>query len=150
MRGEIGLVNFAVQTAMKAAADNSYRTCTFGAGATANPVTGHNSGDAKSAVLNSLYQTLTAKFRLGQKTGYRRSLRCAMPCLCIPHDSQSSATTSYVNQSIFPDEDPGNAILPFLHKNHRALAYKEEWQERLTTSNDIHGGKRINSVNSNN
>ncbi|EXJ85074.1 aspartyl-tRNA synthetase [Capronia epimyces CBS 606.96] len=66
-----GSIEYAVQTAMKSATQSGYKTCTFGAGATAKLTTGHNMGNARSALLNSLYQTLAAKFRLEQKTGFR-------------------------------------------------------------------------------
>jgi aspartyl-tRNA synthetase len=66
-----GVIELAVQTALKAAADAGCKTCTFGAGATAKLLSGHNLGSAKSALLDSLYQTLAAKFKLDQKTGFR-------------------------------------------------------------------------------
>ncbi|KAL2416083.1 Aspartate-tRNA ligase, cytoplasmic [Exophiala dermatitidis] len=66
-----GAIEYAVQTALKSAAQAGYKTCTFGAGATAKLTTGHNMGNARSAALNSIYQTLAAKFRLEQKTGFR-------------------------------------------------------------------------------
>jgi aspartyl-tRNA synthetase len=66
-----GSIEYTVQTALKAAADSGYKTCTFGAGATAKLTTGHNVGTAKSASLNSLYQTLAARFNLDKKTGFR-------------------------------------------------------------------------------
>ncbi|KIW12971.1 aspartate-tRNA(Asn) ligase [Exophiala spinifera] len=68
---ENGSVEMTVQTALKAAVDSGYKSCTFGAGATATLTVGHNLGGAKGATLNSLYQTLAAKFHLDKKTGFR-------------------------------------------------------------------------------
>ncbi|EXJ85959.1 aspartyl-tRNA synthetase [Capronia coronata CBS 617.96] len=66
-----GSIEYTVQTALSTAAQSGYKTCTFGAGATAKLTTGHNMGNIRSAALNSIYQTLAAKFRLEQKTGFR-------------------------------------------------------------------------------
>ncbi|ETI19494.1 aspartate-tRNA(Asn) ligase [Cladophialophora carrionii CBS 160.54] len=66
-----GAIELTVQHALRAAADQGYKTCTFGGGATAKLSTGHNVGGAKAATLDSLYQTLAARFRLNQKTGFR-------------------------------------------------------------------------------
>lgn len=66
-----GVIELSVQAALIAAANNGHTTCTFGAGATAKLTSGHNIGVIKSASLNSVYQTLAAKFNLDQKTGFR-------------------------------------------------------------------------------
>jgi hypothetical protein len=66
-----GVIELTVQHALKAAADQGYKTCTFGGGATAKLSNGHNVGGAKAAILDSLYQTLAAKFKLNEKTGFR-------------------------------------------------------------------------------
>ncbi|KAJ9614243.1 aspartate--tRNA ligase dps1 [Cladophialophora chaetospira] len=66
-----GAIELTVQHALKAAADQGYKTCTFGGGATAKLSSGHNVGGAKAATLDSLYQTLATKFKLDQKTGFR-------------------------------------------------------------------------------
>ena len=68
---ENGVIELTAQHALKAAADQGYKTCTFGAGATAKLSSGHHVGGARAASLNSLYQTLAAKFNLDQKTGFR-------------------------------------------------------------------------------
>lgn len=66
-----GAIEHTVLTALKAAARAGYTTCTFGAGATSKLTSGHNVGGVRSATLDSLYQTLAAKFKLDQKTGFR-------------------------------------------------------------------------------
>ncbi|KIX97509.1 uncharacterized protein Z520_06961 [Fonsecaea multimorphosa CBS 102226] len=66
-----GAIELTVQAALKAAAKAGYKTCTFGAGATAKLSSEHNVGGAKAATLDSLYQTLAAKFNLDKKTGFR-------------------------------------------------------------------------------
>ncbi|KEF56060.1 aspartyl-tRNA synthetase [Exophiala aquamarina CBS 119918] len=66
-----GAIELAVFTALKSAADAGTKTCTFGAGAASRLTTGRKVGRVKSAALNSLYQTLAAKFNLDQKTGFR-------------------------------------------------------------------------------
>lgn len=66
-----GSIELTVFTALKSAADSGNKTCTFGAGATSKLTTGNNLGKAKSTLLNSVYQTLAAKFSLDQKTGFR-------------------------------------------------------------------------------
>jgi hypothetical protein len=66
-----GAIELTVQRALKAAGDQGCKTCTFGGGATAKLSSGHNVGGAKAATLNSLYQTLAARFKLDQKTGFR-------------------------------------------------------------------------------
>ncbi|KAK5250494.1 aspartate--tRNA ligase dps1 [Exophiala xenobiotica] len=66
-----GSIESTVLTALKAAADAGYKSCTFGAGATPKLSSGHNVGGAKEATLNSLYQTLAARFNLDRKTGFR-------------------------------------------------------------------------------
>ncbi|KAI1616714.1 aspartyl-tRNA synthetase [Exophiala viscosa] len=66
-----GVIEMTVQAALKTAADSGCKSCTFGAGATAKLSAGHNVGGARSATLNSLYQTLAARFNLEKKTGFR-------------------------------------------------------------------------------
>ncbi|KIW77058.1 aspartate-tRNA(Asn) ligase [Fonsecaea pedrosoi CBS 271.37] len=66
-----GAIELTVQAALKAAAKAGYKTCTFGAGATAKLSSEHNVGSVKAATLDSLYQTLAAKFNLDKKTGFR-------------------------------------------------------------------------------
>jgi aspartyl-tRNA synthetase len=66
-----GAIELTVQHALKSAADSGYNTCTFGAGATAKLSSGHNVGGARAATLDSLYQTLAARFKLEKKTGFR-------------------------------------------------------------------------------
>lgn len=66
-----GVIELTVFTALKSAADAGNKTCTFGAGATSKLTTGDNIGSSKSAILDSLYQTLATKFNLDQKTGFR-------------------------------------------------------------------------------
>ncbi|KAJ9636602.1 aspartate--tRNA ligase dps1 [Knufia peltigerae] len=83
---ENGSVEMTVQTALKAAADSGYKSCTFGAGATTTLTSGHNIGGAKGATLNSLYQTLAAKFNLDRKTGFRAKFNTLEDALylCYP------------------------------------------------------------------
>ncbi|KIW87010.1 aspartate-tRNA(Asn) ligase [Cladophialophora bantiana CBS 173.52] len=66
-----GAIELTVQTALKAAAKVGYKTCTFGAGATTKLSSEHNVGGAKAATLDSLYQTLAARYNLDKKTGFR-------------------------------------------------------------------------------
>lgn len=66
-----GSIELTVFTALQSAADAGNKTCTFGAGATSKLTTGNNLGSAKSTLLDSVYQTLAAKFSLDQKTGFR-------------------------------------------------------------------------------
>lgn len=66
-----GAIELAVQMALKAAADQGNKTCTFGAGATADLSSGHNVGETKQKALNTVYQSYAARFHLDQKTGFR-------------------------------------------------------------------------------
>ncbi|KAL6251154.1 aspartate--tRNA ligase dps1 [Rhinocladiella similis] len=83
---ENGSVEMTVQTALKAASDSGYKSCTFGAGATSTLTSGHHIGGAKGATLNSLYQTLAAKFNLDRKTGFRAKFNTLNDALylCYP------------------------------------------------------------------
>ncbi|KAK5202759.1 aspartate--tRNA ligase dps1 [Exophiala xenobiotica] len=82
-----GTIKATVLTALKAAADAGYKSCTFGAGATAKLNSGHNVGGAKEATLNSLYRTLAARFNLDRKTGFRAKFNTLDDALylCYPH-----------------------------------------------------------------
>jgi ergosteryl-3beta-O-L-aspartate synthase len=66
-----GVIELAVQTALKAAADAGNETCTFGAGATADLSSGHNVGGVRALALNSIYQAYAQRFHLDEKTGFR-------------------------------------------------------------------------------
>lgn len=66
-----GVIEMCVQTALRAAAGQGKSSATFGAGATAQLTSGHRVGVGQAMSLNSVYQTMAAKFNLNQKTGFR-------------------------------------------------------------------------------
>ena len=65
-----GAIEYTIQTALKATADVN-KSCTFGAGATADLSSGHNVGTTKATTLNSIYHGYASRFHVDQKAGFR-------------------------------------------------------------------------------
>lgn len=65
-----GVIEYTVHTALKAAAETN-KSCTFGAGVTADLASGHNIGTAKATTLNTVYHGYVERFHVREKAGFR-------------------------------------------------------------------------------
>jgi ergosteryl-3beta-O-L-aspartate synthase len=66
-----GTIEHATLTAMEAARDAGSRRLTFGIGASARLSSGENMGAMRSTILDNMYQTISARLKLTQKSDFR-------------------------------------------------------------------------------
>lgn len=66
-----GTIEHATLTAMEAARDAGSRRLTFGIGASARLSSGENMGTMRTTILDNMYQTISARLNLTQKSDFR-------------------------------------------------------------------------------